>query len=120
MKAAGIPFGYHNHEMEFAKVNPGSTEAKLGRRVKGDCIYELFLKNTDPSLVFFEMDVYWAVMGQQRSDRVVEEISEPYQGIAYQGPCYSRRVRDDEFREYIPASLREWNQGLFRGVGGYA
>ena len=43
----------------------GSTEAKLGRRVKGDCIYELFLKNTDPSLVFFEMDVYWAVMGQQ-------------------------------------------------------
>jgi len=65
VKAAGIPFGYHNHEMEFAKVNPGSTEAKLGRRVKGDCIYELFLKNTDPSLVFFEMDVYWAVMGQQ-------------------------------------------------------
>ena len=64
VKAAGIPFGYHNHEMEFAKVNPGSTEAKLGRRVKGDCIYELFLKNTDPSLVFFEMDVYWTVMGQ--------------------------------------------------------
>ena len=31
VKAAGIPFGYHNHEMEFAKVNPGSTEAKLGR-----------------------------------------------------------------------------------------
>ena len=65
MKAAGIPFGYHNHEMEFAKVNPGSTEAKLGRRVKGEYVYELFLKNTDPSLVFFEMDVYWAVMGQQ-------------------------------------------------------
>ena len=44
MKAAGIPFGYHNHEMEFAKVNPGSTEAKLGRRVKGDCIYEVVLE----------------------------------------------------------------------------
>ena len=119
VKAAGIPFGYHNHEMEFAKVNPGSTEAKLGRRVKGDCIYELFLKNTDPSLIFRD-GCLLGRDGTTRSDRVVEEISEPYQGIAYQGPCYSRRVRDDEFREYIPASLREWNQGLFRGVGGYA
>ena len=66
VKAAGIPFGYHNHEMEFAKVTPGGTESKFGRRVReGELIYELFLKNTDPSLVFFEMDVYWAVMGQQ-------------------------------------------------------
>ena len=113
MKAAGIPFGYHNHEMEFAKVNPGSTEAKLGRRVKGDCIYELFLKNTDPSLVFFEMDVYWAVMGQQDPIEWLKKYPNRIKVL-------HRRVRDDEFREYIPASLREWNQGLFRGVGGYA
>ena len=47
-------------------MTPGGTEAKFGRRVReGELIYELFLKNTDPSLVFFEMDVYWAVMGQQ-------------------------------------------------------
>ena len=50
VKAAGIPFGYHNHDMEFAK---------------GEKVYDIFLANTDPSLVFFEMDVYWAVMGQQ-------------------------------------------------------
>ncbi len=66
VKEAGIPFGYHNHEMEFAKVTAGGSEMKFGRRVReGELIYELFLKNTDPSLVFFEMDVYWAVMGQQ-------------------------------------------------------
>lgn len=66
VKAAGIPFGYHNHEMEFAKVTPGGTESKMGRRVReGEVIYDLFLKQTDPSLVFFELDVYWAVMGQQ-------------------------------------------------------
>ena len=64
VKAAGIPFGYHNHEMEFAKVVAGGTESLFGRRQKGDVIYDIFLAETDPSLVFFEMDVYWAVMGQ--------------------------------------------------------
>lgn len=65
VKAAGLSFGYHNHDMEFAKVQPGGTEMKFGRFHKGEKVYDLFLANTDPTLVFFEMDVYWAVMGQQ-------------------------------------------------------
>ncbi|MDH6356938.1 sugar phosphate isomerase/epimerase [Parabacteroides sp. PF5-9] len=70
-KAAGLSFGYHNHEMEFAQVIPGGSESKFGRRAYGrdqqgvEIIYDLMLKNTDPSLVFFELDVYWTVMGQQ-------------------------------------------------------
>lgn len=64
IKAAGIPFGYHNHDFEFAKVVPGGKEAVFGRHNKGDIIYDLFLKGTDPTLVFFEMDVYWTVIGQ--------------------------------------------------------
>ena len=64
IKAAGVPFGYHNHDFEFAKVVPGGTGAVFGRHNKGEIIYDLFLKGTDPSLVFFEMDVYWTVIGQ--------------------------------------------------------
>lgn len=64
VKAAGIPFGYHNHDFEFAKVVPGGTGAVFGRHNKGEKIYDLFLKYTDPDLVFFEMDVYWTVIGQ--------------------------------------------------------
>lgn len=64
IKAAGIPFGYHNHDFEFAKVVPGGKEAAFGRHNKGEIIYDLFLKDTDPDLVFFEMDVYWTVIGQ--------------------------------------------------------
>ena len=64
IKDAGFPFGYHNHDFEFAKVLPGGKEAKFGRYNKGEAVYDIFLKNTDPSLVFFEMDVYWTVMGQ--------------------------------------------------------
>lgn len=51
--------------MEFAKVVSGGTEMKFGRHNKGEKVYDIFLANTDPSLVFFVMDVYWAVMGQQ-------------------------------------------------------
>jgi len=70
-KAAGLSFGYHNHEMEFARVVPGGTEMVFGRRGFGretpkdvEVIYDAFIKRTDPSLVFFEMDVYWTIMGQ--------------------------------------------------------
>ena len=66
VKEAGIPWGYHNHNMEFKRVVKPEDAAKPGNpwMPKGDQIYDLFLKDTDPSLVFFEMDVYWTVMGQ--------------------------------------------------------
>lgn len=69
-KAAGVSFGYHNHEMEFARVVEGGKEMKFGRHAfrredKAVLVYDEMLKHTDPSLVFFEMDVYWTVMGQQ-------------------------------------------------------
>ncbi|BBE20334.1 sugar phosphate isomerase/epimerase [Aquipluma nitroreducens] len=67
-KAAGIKWGYHNHNMEFKRIaKPGETlptgpGAVL--RPVGDIVYDLMMEATDPALVFFEMDVYWTVMGQ--------------------------------------------------------
>lgn len=70
-KAAGLSFGYHNHEMEFSRVIPGGKEMVFGRRGFGkeqpegiEVIYDALIQRTDPSLVFFEMDVYWTIMGQ--------------------------------------------------------
>lgn len=65
-KAAGIKWGYHNHSGEFKRV---VKEEDKGKRSNpwmpvGDVIYDLMLQGTDPSLVFYEMDVYWTVMGQ--------------------------------------------------------
>ena len=62
-KAAGIKWGYHNHSGEFQKAVKEDDKGKRG--VQGDIIYDLMLNGTDPKLVFFEMDVYWTVMGQQ-------------------------------------------------------
>lgn len=49
-KENGMLFGYHNHSHEFNKV-------------EDQVVYDFMLQNTDPEFVFFEMDVYWAVMG---------------------------------------------------------
>jgi sugar phosphate isomerase/epimerase len=48
LKAAGLTFGYHNHNVEFAPK--GATNG-----------LEILLKGTDPALVRFEMDVGWVV-----------------------------------------------------------
>ncbi|MGI5846708.1 MAG: sugar phosphate isomerase/epimerase family protein [Candidatus Cryptobacteroides sp.] len=47
----GLLYGYHNHSFEFEKV-------------EDQVVYDFMLENTDPEFVFFEMDVYWAVMGR--------------------------------------------------------
>ena len=49
---AGLQFAYHNHEFEFGKMGEGM-------------IYDFMLQNTEPSLVQYEMDIYWVVAGGQ-------------------------------------------------------
>ena len=64
-KAANIKWGYHNHSHEFDRVSNPNESQSNNRRPSGKIIYDLMLEDTDPNLVFFEMDVYWTVMGQQ-------------------------------------------------------
>jgi len=52
-KARGLVMTYHNHAFEFEKT--GNVEALF---------YQL-VKHTDPSLVVFELDTYWAKRGGQ-------------------------------------------------------
>ena len=81
----GLQFGYHNHNMEMAKVTEKSTAAVLGDIFAGmalgqdaKIIEDVYMDNTDPANVIFELDVYWTVMGQQdpvdwltrRADRI--------------------------------------------------
>jgi sugar phosphate isomerase/epimerase len=50
VKAAGMKFGYHNHTMEFAKQDGVSPLDEM-------------IRLTEPSLVTFEMDCGWVVVG---------------------------------------------------------
>lgn len=66
VKEGGLQFGYHNHNMEFERILSEEDKKKeFNFFVKpGTPILDLFIRDTDPSLVFFEIDVYWTVMGQ--------------------------------------------------------
>ena len=48
--AAGITFGYHNHDGEFSTL-------------EGEVIYDFMLDNTDPEKVMFQLDIYWIYEG---------------------------------------------------------
>jgi sugar phosphate isomerase/epimerase len=65
-KAAGLQWGYHNHNGEFLvrAVKPEDADKPSNpRRPLGDMMMDLFIAGTDPSLVMFELDVYWTVRG---------------------------------------------------------
>ncbi|TCP56104.1 sugar phosphate isomerase/epimerase [Tamaricihabitans halophyticus] len=47
-RAAGIRFGYHNHDHEF-------------REISGTKPFDVIAECTDPRLVYFELDLFWAV-----------------------------------------------------------
>jgi sugar phosphate isomerase/epimerase len=47
----GLRFYQHNHFSEFEVVD-------------GTRLYDVLLEETDPRLVFFEMDIFWAYVGQ--------------------------------------------------------
>jgi sugar phosphate isomerase/epimerase len=46
-RAEGLQFAYHNHNFEFAPLG-------------GTNMYNILLENTDPALVKFEYDLFWA------------------------------------------------------------
>jgi sugar phosphate isomerase/epimerase len=48
--AAGLRFGYHNHEFEFAEID-------------GVLPYDVLLSETDPERVEMELDLAWACAG---------------------------------------------------------
>lgn len=65
--ARGIKFYWHNHQTEF-----GFTVDEPTTR-----IYDILLDETDPALVFMEMDIYWAYVGQYLYGRAPFPAFEP-------------------------------------------
>jgi len=60
-KAAGLKFGFHNHDQEFAAV-------------EGTTPYEILITECDPSLVLFEMDIFWTVKAGQDPLALIDRL----------------------------------------------
>ena len=58
-RAAGLRIAYHNHDFEFENYGASTT------------VLERLLANTDPALVSFELDAYWAFKAGREPAEVV-------------------------------------------------
>jgi sugar phosphate isomerase/epimerase len=65
-KKAGIRFGYHNHGHDF-------------KRIDGQVPMDIYLQNTDPALVDFEMDIYWVVTAKENPEAWLKKYNNRFQ-----------------------------------------
>ncbi|WP_328421188.1 sugar phosphate isomerase/epimerase family protein [Streptomyces sp. NBC_00443] len=72
-RARGMKFYQHNHseEFSFATDNP---------KVR---LYDVLLAETDPDLVFLEMDIFWAYSGQFRFSKRPDGSAAPFEPLDY-------------------------------------
>ncbi|MFD3514618.1 sugar phosphate isomerase/epimerase family protein [Streptomyces sp. NPDC058657] len=69
----GMKFYQHNHaeEFSFATDSPGTR------------LYDVLLAETDPDLVFLEMDIYWAYVAQFRFSKRADGTPAPFDPLRY-------------------------------------
>ncbi|MFJ6846726.1 sugar phosphate isomerase/epimerase family protein [Streptomyces griseoluteus] len=72
-RARGMKFYQHNHSDEFAFATD-HPEVRL---------YDVLLAETDPDLVYLEMDIYWAYAGQFRFSRRPDGTPAPFDPLDY-------------------------------------
>lgn len=72
-KKRGLKFYQHNHQMEF-----GFAEDRPDVR-----LYDVLLAETDPDLVYLEMDIYWAYAGQYRFSVRPDGTPAPFEPLDY-------------------------------------
>lgn len=62
MKEKGLTFGYHNHALEFARLEDGRT------------IMDVLIEETDPEVFFFIPDTYWIHMGGENEAEYLRKL----------------------------------------------
>ncbi|MFJ9031277.1 sugar phosphate isomerase/epimerase family protein [Streptomyces sp. NPDC102274] len=72
-KRRGMKFYQHNHAEEFSFATD-QPDVRL---------YDVLLAETDPSLVYLEMDIYWAFAGQFRFSKTPEGKPAPFDPLRY-------------------------------------
>jgi len=84
LKAEGLRFGFHTHGYEFKPLPDGSSA------------FDVLLKETDPDLVFVEMDVFWVVQPGMDPVKLLEK---------YPGRFKAFHIKD--MRKGAPTGLYE-------------
>lgn len=62
-RSEGLTFSYHNHDFEFARLGDGT-------------MWEVLVRETDPALVHFELDLYWVKYGGADPASVLRDVAD--------------------------------------------
>jgi sugar phosphate isomerase/epimerase len=69
LKAAGLAFGFHTHGYEFRPLADGSSA------------FDVMMKETDPNLVFCEMDVFWVAQAGVDPVRLLQKYPDRFKAF---------------------------------------
>jgi sugar phosphate isomerase/epimerase len=97
-KSNGIRTAYHNHHFEFLPCD------------SGDLPENILLENTDPSLVDFEMDIYWVVKAGQSPEEWMKKHNSRFK------LCHVKDLLADSKLKEI--EINETPEGDFWPLGG--
>jgi sugar phosphate isomerase/epimerase len=59
----GVTFSYHNHDFEFAPLD-------------GTTMWAVLVRETDPELVYFELDLYWVRYGGADPETLLRDVAD--------------------------------------------
>jgi len=88
MKNAGIQFGYHNHNFEFAEVNGVIP------------YYDIFMPEMDADLITMELDLFWATKAGQDPVKMFKKYPGRFQlvhlkDMSHKEPPFYDVIKDD-------------------------
>jgi sugar phosphate isomerase/epimerase len=89
LKSKGLQFGYHNHGYGIK-----STDGHMGLKT--------ILDNTDPDLVFFEMDIFWTAAGGVEPLSLLEQYPNRYKML------HIKDMKEKKVYEGDGGSMRDW------------
>jgi len=79
-----LKFFYHNHDFEF-----------LNRRADGAPLYDVYVEETEPSLVMFELDLLWIVVGDESPVDYLRAHGQRYMGYHVKDHVWGMRLNAD-------------------------
>jgi sugar phosphate isomerase/epimerase len=80
----GLKFFYHNHDFEF-----------LNRRANGNPLYDVYIEETEPGLVMFELDILWITVGGESAVHYLAEHGDRYMGYHVKDRVWGTRRLPD-------------------------
>ena len=94
----GVTFSYHNHDFEFASLD-------------GTTMWDILVRETDPELVYFELDLYWVRYGGADPGALLSDLGDRIPLV------HLKDMSSDERRSDLPVGegIMPWN-GLLRAA----